>query len=421
MNKIIFLALISISMLIFSCETDSDIGKNILPKEDILNLNIVDTTSIKVYTQTMDTIRTNGIQTFLLGEYTDPIFGHAKASFVCEYDKVEGSKFTTEHIIDSAVLYLIADTFNLNHIGNYNITQEIKVYELSDSLDASPYYNDTDPTPFLSGNIIGQKDFLPEVINDTIQDSIVVVKLTDAFAQKFMQLKEKTVNDSIWKIFRGIYITSETGTNDGAIFRYKIDSESLIKIFSHKEDESDVFKITANLAKNTRFNIFEQDYSSTTFFSNINNEDVEQDSVAYIQAMGGLRTKISLPYIENLKSLGDIAINRAELIVNTAPTSVTFETDFSPIERMVLTGYSPDDVYYYLPEYISSIGYRNIAYSDGSYSFDIAGYIRDILDGSVDNNGLLLFASGNTSMKRSVITTGKHSNRMKLVISYTKL
>ena len=427
-NKIIYFTLISISLLIFSCETKTDIGLDILPEGDLLNLSITDTISINVYTQLMDTVKTSGINTFLLGEYIDPIFGHAKASFVCEFDKVESPTYDTTYTIDDAFLYLVADNFNSNNYGNILNSQELKVYELTDTLGEESYFGNTDPTSFMLGNIIGEKSFLPEIKSDTIQDSLIVIQLSDAFAQKFKYLPNSNNNNSVWKIFRGIYITSESTGGDGAVFKYKINSESIIKIITHKEKEGGkvdtaIFKISSLSQKNTRFNLFEQDYSTTSFYSNIDNEDVEQDTVAYIQAMGGLRTKIKIPYINRLKDLGaNIVINRAELIVNTAPSSVTFESDYSVLDNMVLTGYSANSEYYLLPEYLSGTNYKSVRYSDGSYSFDIAGYVRDILDGVVVNEGLLLFAgSGSTSMKRSVITTGKHSDKMKLIISYTKL
>ncbi len=134
--------------------------------------------------------------------------------------------------------------------------------------------------------------------------------------------------------------------------------------------------------------------------------------------MGGLRTKIKFPFIKDLKELGNIAIYRAELVINTAPSSITDEANFPVIENIFLAGCTSENKYYLLQEY----GYSGVAINENSYSFDIAGYIRDILDGNIENNGLLLFAySGNTNFGRSVITTGNHSNRMKLYITYAKL
>ncbi len=418
-NNIIYFILISISLLIFSCETDTDLGYNILPKDDILNFNITDTSSVEVYTLLIDSIASDKVSSLLLGEYNDPIFGYSKASFVCQYGIVEYPSFSSESIIDSAILYLVPDTINLNHYGNLTNMQELKVYELSNDLnDTTTYYNNHNPNDFLSGVLIGQKTYAPQA-----DDTLVAIKLTDNFAQMFKDLESSIKNDDFKKIFKGAYITSESAGGDGAIIKYKLNTESLIKVYSHSGETEYVFKISANMSSNIRFNLFEHDYTSSPFYSNIGNK-VNQDSVAYIQSMGGLKTEIKLPFIKKLKELGDIAINRAELVIHTAPYSLTYESDFSVNETMVLVGLTEDSKYYLLPEYISGGGYRSVSYNETekTYKFDIAGYVRDILDGNIENNGLVLFAGmGNASMKRSVITTGDNTNRMKLIISYTKL
>ena len=417
-NKIIFLALISISLLIFSCETDTKLGYNILPKDDILDFQIIDTSSVEVYTYLEDSIATDKVSSLLLGEYNDPIFGYSKASFVSEYGIVEYPSFTADYTIDSAILYLVPDTINLNHYGNLSNSQEIKVYEIKNSLnDTITYFNNFNPED-LDGELLGVKEYSPSA-----SDTLVAIRLQDGFALSFKTLASDVSNDSFKDFFKGIYVTSETSGHDGAILKFKLNSESTIKVYSHLENGDEyIFSISANLNSDIRFNLFTHDYSTTSFYNNIGNETIAQDTVAYIQAMGGLKTKIKFPFINELKKLDKIAINRAELIVPTANENITEEATFPVIENMVLTGISDDGKYYLLPEYISNNSYKTVSYTNSSYKFDIAGYIRDILDGNAENNGLFLFSgSGSTSMKRSVITTGNNSNRMKLVISYTNL
>lgn len=418
-DNTIYFIIISISLLIFSCETDTDLGYNILPKDDILNLNIIDTTSVEVYTMQIDSIASDSVNSLLLGEYNDPIFGYSKASFVCQFGIIESPSFSTGTVIDSAVLYLVPDTIFLNHYGNFNTTHEISVYELANNLnDTLTYYNNHNPDDFTTGNLIAQTLYEPQA-----DDTLIAINLSYTFAEKFKDLADNIENDDFKDFFKGIYIKSECAGDDGAILKFKLNTESLIKFYSHSDDTEYTFKVSADLSSNIRFNLFEHDYSSTSFYSNIGNE-TNQDTVAYIQSMGGLKTKIKLPYIDKLKDLGNIAINRAELVIHTAPSLLTYENDYPANEAMVLVGLTDDSDYYLLLEYISGTGYKAVPYNDEDrvYKFDIAGYVRNILDGTVENNGLILFAGmGSSDMKRSVITTGNNSNRMKLVISYTQL
>ena len=412
-------------MLIFSCETKTDIGYDILPDDDILDLNITDTTSIDVYTLLMDSLATDNVNTLLLGEYIDPIFGYSKASFVCQYGLVEYPYFTLDHTYSSVVLTLPLDTSIYGNIAN---VQNITIYRLENNLDEdATYFADHNPDEFTLGTIIGELSYTP---NPT--DTAIYIPLSQAFGEELFDLPtnapDSIFNDSIFKAdyFSGIYVKTESADKDAAIIKTAINTESVITVLAEKIDDSetviDSFRITSNLSSNIRFNMFEHDYSTTSFYNQIDDETGEPDSVAYVQAMGGLRTKIIFPFIEDLKELGDIAIYRAELIINTESPSITDEANFPVIEDMLLAGYDPENEYYLLSEYISATGYIGVAINENSYSFDIAGYIRDILDRNIENNGLLLFAySGSTNFGRTVITSGNHSNKMKLYITYAKL
>ncbi len=424
MKKITSLVLISISVLIFSCETKTGIGYNILPEEDKLDYNIIDTSSIEVYTLLMDTLASDKTSTLMLGVYTDPIFGTSKSSFVCQFGLSEHPLFTDEHIIDSAVLSIPLDTLNLKHYGNSENIQHLTVYMIgNDLVKDTTYYGNYD-SPYVissSDTIIGQKD----IVSKNIPDSIISIKLTQEFANKIASLKSDVISaDNYKKFLKGIYVKAESIGNDGAIIKLKVNSDFNIKVYAHNGANEYIYKTSANMSSNIRFNIFEHDYSSQSFYSQIGNESSPQDSVAYIQSMGGLRTKIKMPFITDLKELGDIVIYRAELVVKTAPDYLSFENTYPAIDAMTLIGYSPENEYYSLREFISGGRYLGVGYNkdNGTYKFDIAGYIRDIIDGNIENNGLYLFTQfGNNKNSRAIITTGNHSNRMKLYISYAKL
>ena len=411
-------------MLIFSCQTKTNIGYGILPEDDIINAEITDTVTLNVYTLSMDTIVTSGVSGLLLGEYIDPVFGYSKASFVCQYGLAEYPVFSQEsdHIADSAVLTLILDTVNLNYYGDIQAAHTIQIYRLTNNLDSDTiYYGNHDPSEFMTGDLIGET-----TITVNPDSAKIKIPLDQSLAVAFLDAENDvyTSSENFINFFKGVYIKSECENDDGAILKFKVNSESVLSIYFHESttpEEALEFKVTSNTSSAVRFNMFEHDYTGVSFENNIDNEEGMQDSVAYIQAMGGLRTKINMPYIENLKDLGDIVIYRAELIIKTAPTNDTYESSYSAIEKLLLTGYSPEYEYYLLAEYISGSSYLGEDYSDSEYRFDIASYIRNILDGTTENNGFYLFSSsGNKYFNRSVITTGKHSQKMKLYITYAK-
>ncbi|MCF6184245.1 MAG: hypothetical protein L3J56_06405 [Bacteroidales bacterium] len=56
MKKLFYITFISISMLIFSCQRSTNIGYNILPDDDQININITDTLSLEVHTIKPDSV-----------------------------------------------------------------------------------------------------------------------------------------------------------------------------------------------------------------------------------------------------------------------------------------------------------------------------------------------------------------------------
>lgn len=416
-------------MLIFSCQTKTNIGYGILPEDDIINADIIDTFSLNVYTLSMDTLSTSDVSDLLTGEYIDPIFGYSKASFVCQYGLNEYPIFSQEsdHIADSAVLVLVLDTATISYYGNSQTAHSFQVYRLANDLDSdTTYYSNHDPSEFMTGDLIADTTLIVNLDSTHLR-----ITLDPSIAAEFLDADDDVFasSENFIDFFKGVYITSDydiSGSNDynGSILKFNVNSESVLNIYYHHPDGTvplDPFKVTANSSV-VRFNLFEHDYTDVSFEANIDDEESPQDSVAYLQAMGGLRVKVKIPYLENLKDLGDIAIYRAELVIKTAPSNVTFENSFPAIDNMIIAGYSPEFEYYLLSEYLTGSTYLGEDYTEGEYRFDIAAYIRNILDGDTENNGLYIFPSaGKKHFNRSVITTGNHSDRMKLYITYTKL
>jgi hypothetical protein len=431
MKRLFNYALISITMLIFSCQTESDLGLGILPEDDLLNATIIDSFTVEVYTASADTVISLGLPEFVLGELTDPIFGYTGASFLSQFGVVIGTDWPAylsgfeNKVADSVILTLITDT--LSFYGNISKTQTLSVYKLNTSilLDNSTYYHDQDPSEYLSGELIGEQQIDLNLDSDTIE-----IVLNQSFAEELINEDDSIFysNDTLWNyFFRGLYIKADFDDDDGYLYKVDSDKSNLMIYFSgiNDDEEPDSGSITlsvgSSVADEVYFNMYTHDYSGTTFENSIDQEFV-QDSLAFIQSLGGVRSKIYIPYIENLLDLGSIAILRAELIIKTAPSEFSLEDTYSAIPGLVLKGADPENEYYHLSEYISNGTYIGEEYVDGEYHFEIGAYIRDILEGETDNNGLWLYSpSGNVFLERSVITTGIHSDNMKLYITYQQL
>ncbi len=410
-------------MLIFSCQRDTNIGYNILPKSDLINLNITDTFFVEVHTLHEDSVVTSNVSDLLLGEYNDPIFGKSKASFVLQFYNPQFINFKDTDIVDSVILTISYNQDDNNIYGDDSKEQTIKVYKITDTdLDNSfTYYGNDDPTKYMGeliGDTAGFKPF-PE-------DSVLHIKLNNSFGDFFIKADESNYlgEQAFHNFFKGLYIKSESVDGNGAVVKYNLDDSLLVSVYFHKNYETAQYKyqIKADYFSNARFNLFEHDYSSANFVGTFDDESLPQDSVAYLQSGGGLYARIKIPYLKNLLSSEKIVINRAELIINTAPEDITFENDFPAINTTIITGYISDYSSILIPDYINQSSYTGEVYNDGTYRFDIAAYIQDILDGKTENNGINLYpSSGGSNISRTIITTGNNSNPIKLVITYTKI
>jgi len=278
MKKIIYFIVTGISLLVLSCETKSDIGLDILPEDDILKPNIIDTTSVEVYTLLMDSIATNNVGKLLLGEYIDPIFGYTKASFVCQYDIVVMPKYKSDYTIDKVILTLPIDTIN-SYYGDSSVVQNLTIYRIPVTIyKDSVYFADHDPTSFLDGTVIGQKEISLDTISKTID-----IELTQDFADDFQSVPDDISSNNEYEFtefLKGIYITSEVLDNDGAIMKIDLRAESVMTVYSSKTTTKstvrDTFIVSANLSSNVRFNMFEHDYSTSPFYTQIDDETSEQ-------------------------------------------------------------------------------------------------------------------------------------------------
>ncbi len=425
----IYVIVVIISFFIYSCKKSNNIGYNLLPDEEIVNLEVIDTVSINVYTYSMDSIVSNHTSNFLLGTYDDPYFGRTKSSFAAQFVYQGIVKYETGDVADAIYLKLIygtdeTDDDYVNMYGDPGIPQQIEIYELTESLiyDTS-YYSSVLPASLHNNNLLGVFDYIPSVA----RDDTLMIELDKSFADRFIAAHDTTYSNYsnfISLLFKGLYLTT---TTNGLISKFAAVDKTMLWLHYHNIDEPTVPLIDTFSINTNRINLFEHDYSSTSFFGNLNNETAIQDSVAYLQAMGGLKVKITFPFIEELKKLGRIAIVRAELVVKTAPEIYTQEALYPAIQELNLFRNLADTASSYLNEYLyrpdaNTTIYYNIDLADGMYRFDIADYLRNVLNQDIENDGLILFPSnGKDDFARSVITTGKHSDRMKLEITYRKL
>ena len=425
-------------IVLISCKKNGEL----YPEFNNENLSIHFTDTLNVVTTLVkdDSIPTLSAGANLLGIYNDSVFGPASASFYTEIT-LNGSNvnFGTNPLIDSVVLSMKYVSSNSLY-GSIITQQTVDVYRLDENLSKSDYYSNESlsyssyPTPLGSLTFL-PTDTLVQVIQNadtTWQDAHERIRLSDAFGQDILNAGAGTNtiadNTELLSLVKGLYITPSTtvstttlAPSEGSILYFDMNSSlSTLTIFYRNDgigtEKSYSFLINSESKK---FNHFEHNYSNTEIGKQLNG--LSHDStLTYVQAMGGLKTKIVIPNLKNLGKDGKIIINKAELVFNVSDVG----NNLAPIENLALTGINAEGQATFLIDYFEGADYFGGKYDETSktYTFNISRHIQDLINNNTTDYGMYLVAtSSSITANRSVINSFKHpSKNIKLNITYSK-
>jgi hypothetical protein len=436
-SKLLFIVIISISFL-FSCEEPDIIGLEVQPSNDKLNVQFTDTNTLTTYSVREDSIRTDETQYNLLGTFIDPVFGQTYASIYTQFrlssDNVD---FGANPVLDSLILTLDYEDF-YGSILKYDGLQKIKIYELAqDIYKDSSYYSNKNKS--YSTTELANLTFLPD-----FEDSITIdseryaphlrIKLDNSLGQIFLDASGTDVlsdNDQthFLDFFKGLYITTEqVGVSKGAILYFDLLSTLSKMTLYYKNDENDSLKydflINEHCARFNNFNHYDYYDADPVLKQQIIDTNITLgDSILYLQAMGGIKTKIMFPNMQIWDNYGIIAVNKAELIIKVNET--TDASLYEPPTKLSLVRINEQGENTFLLDQFEGEEYFGGSYNSArkEYRFVISRYIQDLINKTKTDYGLYLMISGSSvKANRAVLNGSKYSsNNIRLLLTYTKL
>jgi len=322
--------------------------------------------------------------------------------------------------------------------GSIITPQTIDVFRLNENLSKSEYYSNEslsyNPTP------LGSLSFLPNLTdsflviqnNDTtLQESHIRINLTNTFGQEILDAgagsNSIASNAALLNLVNGLYITPSTtvsattlAPSEGSILYFDMNASlSTLTIFYRNNagtEKSYSFLINSESKK---FNHFEHNYTNTEIDKQLNG--LSHDStLTYVQAMGGVKTKLMIPNLKNLSSDGKIIINKAELVFNVSDVG----NNLAVIEKLALTGINAQGGATFLIDFFEGADYFGGKYdaTKKTYTFNIARHLQDLVNSDKTDYGMYLVATSSSVLaNRSVINSFKHpSKNIKLNITYSK-
>lgn len=413
-------------------------------KSDQLTLFRADTFTLKASTVVEDSLPANNLTYVLLGEFHDPLFGKSKASIYAKMNILAPeNKFPNTVEPDSALLYIpLVD--GLNFYGNSLTKQQIKIYELDETITGSNIYYQKQSKPKVNKNV--SSDFYGTIYQQKL-DSIgyqkgkmglkpgLLIKLSKEFARQLQQMPSEAyqTNEGLSKHFNGIAIVpqnDELNPGEGGFgvldLANAININYRAKILLYYNDTSTY--IFGFDGRSTIVNT-----SETGPYPEIIDVQLRQPNkkynTTYVQALNGVKTKIEIPYFLNLVQSGthgenNVGINNASLRLYVDDnTNVNY---FAP-PRMNLfqpTSRSSDRNRLVEDALAAPTKFGGVFNDKGRYyQFDITRHLQNVLNDmafkGIDNNLGLYFAVPTDNPVIGARAAIDHS-KTKLIITYTK-
>lgn len=417
-------------------DDDNNLGLNLQPPNDKLNIVYSDTTKVVAYSQLVDSIRSDETSTSLLGSLLDPVFGKTTASFYTQFRLSKSShSFGDNPVADSLVLTLLYDGF----YGDSTAEITLKVHEMAGQIHPDTNYY-SNQSVALKQTLLAQKTFVPNyedsviVLGDTLIPHLRVNlgQISSELVDRLINIPADSMetNESFLNYFYGLYVSAEPTTFNGQLIYFDlIASLSRMTMYYHNDTEDSLrfdYIINANCA---RFGHFEHDYSlaSQAFKAQVLDKDTSLgQATCYAQSLAGVKTFVRFPNIRNYYDNGKIAINEARLFVNCfqSDPELPVATNLILVQKADTAGYivTVDQLEgsdYYGGEYDSK---------KNGYWFRITLTIQDLLQSTDPDNGFEIYLSGGAVNAERVLLSGpdplllpQEEDRMKLVITYTEL
>ncbi|MCF6240933.1 MAG: DUF4270 domain-containing protein, partial [Bacteroidales bacterium] len=375
-----------------------------------------------------DSVLSSKVASGILVAYIDPVFGKTRSSFVMQIIPGSISGFGDNPVADSIKLFLryIADS-TAPLYGNMNAEMQIKIREVKSNLSIdSSYYTFYKPQWLDLGDVLAETTYFPQ---DGRNDTVVLsVNLNTSFGQRIMDDYDQwddvvdPRDTSFTDYFKGMYIESNDIGYDGALSIFNIvNAETKAVLYYHNtEDTLQLSFFVPSIS--IRFNMVEQLYDAPGFLPDLDNPESKEDSVVYIQGLGGLKTRLKIPGLDSLKKSGLWGVNKAEIILHAENSSISQEEDFPAPPKLKILAIKPDGSTEVVVDYIGQTSYLGVNYEDGSYLFDITYYVQQILSGAIENDGFYILSNSDYDNPSRVVITGtKHQNPLQMRLTLRKI
>jgi len=423
-RKYFFLSISFLFLFNQGCKEPDAVGLDVLPDSDRLDLVFTDTLTLQTKTVREDSLRTDELTLQLLGSISDPVFGQHEAAIFSQVVLEGIPSFSGAVQADSLVLSILYS----GYYGDTNYQHTLNVYRLTEDLftDSAYYSTDAfayDPSP-IATHIHAPRPNTPVVAGTDTVSARMRIRLDQSLADSILALdgQQALTSNANWvAYFKGIHlVTNPVGAGVAGNLSYlNFTGSKMILYYKDTSGTAKTYSFSLAAARSTRFS---HDYAGSPVALQLS-DSTANDTLCYIQALSGVKSKVNLPFLKHLTDSGSIIINKAELEISVQASGT--ETYAPPAQLLLLAineqgePYFPDDYFEQISGYYGG-GYDAV---NKKYKFNIARQLQKYLDGRAVNYGFYIVPSG-SSIQGNRVVLGSPLNTnypMKLKLYYTKI
>ena len=437
-------------IVVASCDKDMNVMLDNSATGNV-GVTLVDSFTVNTATTQLNNLPSANQGVLLVGRSTNPNLGSISASsyFRIGFSRISNDIPTTARF-DSLNLIIKPATAN-NYVGDTSATQTLHVHRVTEDIttqtakpqfpnQAIPFYVtgttlfndqtfDYDPQP------IGSSTFRP---SPSRLDS-VNIRLADAIGQDFFDkvrtgATQFSSNDNFIEYFKGLVLVP--AENNSTVIAFSDTVEMRINYSypgtdGHRQHNSKTLSI---VQPNFQYNHIVADFTQTVFEGLNKNEALatsETAGLTYVQAGSGTVAKLSFPTLKEFLQDENIAINKAELIIET--TSKVNPTYPVPNSLMLLVADKDgvpvsflEDAYAQRkgePQQAIYVPAKEMG-QNGSYSFNLLFFLQQLRSSQQFDNSSFYLSNSAPSLYRTLntaeIATENGKPKIKLNILYTK-
>jgi hypothetical protein len=410
-------------LIAISCKKkDSNLGKNVLNPDDLLNAAQVDTFTLQTFTIAEDSVITDNPAFCVLGSYNDPKFGTVNANFYTQL-RLSG---LNPNFGDLNTLTIDSLVLGLEYIGYQGelSRQSLGVYQLTEDLNIDSTYYSFTMKDVQSLNLIepGYETFRPSpdgitVIGSDTVDTQLRIRLRNSLAQQLVNEAMSggsnfTTNELFATYFKGLHVRVNNAfqpSGKGAVLYFNLnDPLSKMTLYYTQNGEQKNFDFLIN-TQCASFNHVEINNIGKPV-QNVINDTISGQKEYYAQAFKN-RAIVRMAGVKNLPRKS--VIHKARLIL---PIQYQFGSTYAPSNELTVAAM--------IDGTLTGVGVFGLYDAfNKQYVVDIKNYLQALVSEQISATELILSPRFFITSAERVIFNGPATiNKMKpkLIVTYTE-